>query len=47
MGFTMPGDGAHSSRSNERQPSPAAGVMFVLGCFGLFYGLIAVVDPLL
>jgi hypothetical protein len=43
----MFGKSEDSSRSNAGQPSPATGLVFVLGCFGLFYGLIAVVDPLL
>ena len=37
------GDG----RISGSGPSPATGLLFVLGSFGFFYGLLAVVDPLL
>jgi hypothetical protein len=35
------------SQTNPKPVSPAAGVMFMMGFLGFFYGLITVVDPLL
>ena len=37
----------NSGRSDASQPAPATGLVVALGCFGLLYGLIAIVDPLL
>lgn len=34
--------------TTEPKPaSPARGLLFMMGCLGLFYGLITIVDPLL
>ena len=43
----MSGESENNVRSNAAQPPPANGLVVVLGCFGLFYGLIAMIDPLL
>ncbi len=43
----MFGQGKDGESSSGNGPSPAAGLLFVLGCFGLFYSLIAFVDPML
>ncbi len=36
-----------SSRSEAGPPPASTAILFLFGSFGLFYGLIAVVDPFL
>ena len=43
----MIGQEQESGSSGERLPSASAGLLLVFGTFGLFYGLIAAVDPFL
>jgi hypothetical protein len=43
----MSGQSDENRSSSGKGPSPAAGLLFVLGSFGLFYNFIAFVDPLL
>ncbi len=43
----MTGHGNETSRSEKGPPPASTGILFVLGCFGLFYSLIEAVDPFL